>query len=205
MSDVTNCKKYAQPLVWLDIEATGLDPEKDSILELAFVVTTPGLTATRTFQRTIRPEWAHTVDDFKNMPDWCTTHHAESGLISEVLQGTYPTNSFATVEANAVNMLLDIHDECNMKEDARFMMCGRNVHFDHAFLKAQMPTLASLFGHQYLDITSFDTLALVRFGKRPYDYKWPHRALPDVKETIEAMKLYYAIHGVGHCVYTEQY
>ena len=205
MTDVTNCKKYAQPLVWLDIEATGLDPEKDSILELAFVVTTPDLTATHTFQRTVRPKWARHADDFKNMSDWCVTHHTESGLISDVLREVYPGNDVKTVEIQGVNMLLDVHDECKMKRDAKFMMCGRNVHFDHAFLKAQMPTLASLFGHQYLDVTAFDTVALLRLGKRMYDYKWPHRALSDVQETIAAMRHYCDLLHFGHTVHTNQY
>ncbi|KAH0453365.1 hypothetical protein IEQ34_017689 [Dendrobium chrysotoxum] len=76
---------YKLPLVWIDLEMTGLEIEVDRILEIACVITDGKLTTSLEGPDLVINQSKECLD---NMGEWCREHHAASGLTERVLQST---------------------------------------------------------------------------------------------------------------------
>ncbi len=178
-----NVKIMAQDqnaLVWLDMEMTGLDPDADRIIEIAFVITDSRL-------NTIveGPAWVvHQTDAvLDGMDDWNKSTHGRSGLIAKVKASTLAESE---VEEQCLAFL-----KLYVPERAS-PMCGNSICQDRRFMARYMPKLEAYFHYRNLDVSTLKELCkrwrpelakgVVKNGK--------HEALADINESIEEMKYY---------------
>ena len=173
-------KKSDQNLVWLDCEMTGLDPEKERIIEIAVVVTGPQLTP-----RIEGPVLAiHQSDELlEKMDKWNKGTHGRSGLIDKVKASTIS-------EEDAQTQLLAFLTKYVPK--GKVPMCGNSIGQDRRFLVKYMPRLEAFFHYRNVDVSTFKELAkrwqpevCSTFKKRQL-----HTALADVHESIDELQHY---------------
>lgn len=167
-------------LIWIDLEMTGLDPERDRIIEIATIVTDSALTvlAEGPVLAIYQPE-----SQLKLMDDWNVRTHTASGLIERVKQS-------------------QITEEDAQKKTIEFLkqwvpagcspICGNSVGQDRRFLYRYMPELEHYFHYRYLDVSTLKELArrwkpqiLNGFVKENN-----HKALDDIRESIKELAYY---------------
>ena len=167
-------------LIWIDLEMTGLDTDRDSILEIATLVTDAQLNVLAE-----GPELAiaHPLAALEAMDDWNRNQHARSGLWRRVLeQGV----AMAEAEARTLDFLRQWVPE------GASPMCGNSICQDRRFLHRQMPQLQRYFHYRNLDVSTIKELArrwapqvLAGFTKDS-----AHTALSDVRDSIAELRHY---------------
>ena len=167
-------------LIWIDMEMSGLDPDKDRVLEVAIVVTDSELNTVAAAPVLV----VHQSDEvLAQMDDWNTSTHSKSGLIARVRASTLTE---AQVEQQMLAFLTPL-------VPLRLSpMCGNSVHQDRRFMVHYMPQLEAFFLYRNLDVSTLKELArrwkprimagFVKQGK--------HEALADIYESIEELKYY---------------
>ena len=173
-------KKSDQNLVWLDCEMTGLDPEKERIIEIAVVVTGPQLTP-----RIEGPVLTiHQPDALLDQMDkWNKRTHGRSGLIVKVQASTVS-------EDDAQAQMLAFLAKYVPKGKAP--MCGNSIGQDRRFLARYMPGLEAFFHYRNVDVSTFKELAK-RWRPEVYSAfkkRQKHTALADVHESIDELEHY---------------
>ena len=176
----TALAKSDDNLVWLDCEMTGLDPEKERIIEIAVVVTGPQLTP-----RIEGPVLAiHQSDELLDKMDkWNKGTHGRSGLIEKVKAST-------VTEEEAQAQLLAFLAKYVPK--GKVPLCGNSIGQDRRFMVNYMPQLEAFFHYRNVDVSTFKELAkrwqpevCSAFKKRQL-----HTALADVHESIDELQHY---------------
>jgi len=167
-------------LIWIDMEMSGLDPEKERILEVAIVVTDSQLNTVAEAPVLVVHQPQSLLDA---MDDWNKSTHGKSGLVDRVKASTL---SEAAAEAQMVAFL------AQYVPPRASPMCGNSVHQDRRFLARYMPQLEAHFLYRNLDVSTLKELAkrwkpeimagLTKHGK--------HEALADIYESIEELKYY---------------
>jgi oligoribonuclease len=181
MSDTTAAlAKSDQNLVWIDCEMTGLDPDKERLIEIAVVVTGPHLEP-----RVEGPVLViHQSDELLDAMDkWNKGTHGKSGLTAKVKAST-------VTEAQAELQLLDFIRRYVPKEVSP--MCGNTISQDRRFLVRYMPKLDAYFHYRNLDVSTLKELAK-RWKPDVYTAfkkKQLHTALADVHESIDELAHY---------------
>jgi oligoribonuclease len=176
----TTLKKSDQNLVWLDCEMSGLDPEKERLLEIAVVVTGPDLTP-RIDGPVLVIHQSDAVLD--GMDSWNKGTHGRSGLIDKVKASTLD-------EAAAEQQLLEFIARYIPKHGSP--MCGNTIGQDRRFLVKFMPKLEAYFHYRNLDVSTLKELAK-RWKPAAYNAfkkQQAHTALADVHESIEELAHY---------------
>ena len=167
-------------LIWVDMEMTGLDPDKDVVIEIASIVTDSNL-------QTLAegPVIAlHQSDEVLNgMDEWNTSHHNSSGLVARVQQSTENEDSATrkTLE------FLQQHAPAGASP-----MCGNSIGQDRRFMARHMPLLEQYFHYRNLDVS---TLKILMQRWRPdleagFSKAGTHLALDDIRESIEELRYY---------------
>ncbi len=165
-----------QPLLWIDLEMTGLDDTRDSILELAAVVSDYNLKTLEEFHRIVyQPQ---SVLD--GMNDWCKKTHGESGLTAAVPHGT----PLQQVESGMI-ALLDRHFG---KED-KVVLAGNSIGNDRRFIARYMPELEKRLHYRMVDVSSFKEVFRERYGVQ-FQKGNNHRAIDDIHESIRELEHY---------------
>mgnify|MGYP003577002389 CR=1 FL=1 len=172
--------KSDQNLVWLDCEMSGLDPEKERLLEIAVVVTGPKLTP-----RIEGPVLVIHQDDavLDAMDAWNKGTHGRSGLIDKV-------KASATDEAAAEKELIAFLSRYVPKGASP--MCGNTIGQDRRFLVKYMPKLEAFFHYRNLDVSTLKELAR-RWKPEVYaafKKQQAHTALADVHESLDELEHY---------------
>ena len=173
-------KKSDQNLVWLDCEMSGLDPDKEYLLEIAVVVTSPDLSV-----RIDGPVLViHQSDAVLDAMDaWNKGTHGRSGLIDKVKAST-------TDEAAAEQQIIEFMSRYIPKQGSP--MCGNTIGQDRRFLVKYMPKLEAYFHYRNLDVSTLKELAK-RWKPTAYSSfkkQQAHTALADVHESIEELAHY---------------
>jgi oligoribonuclease len=185
MADATpttpqSLEKNDQNLVWLDCEMTGLDPERDRIIEIAVVVTGPHLEP-----RIEGPVLAiHQSEAQLDLMDaWNKGTHGKSGLTDKVRAST-------VTEAQAEQEVLDFIARYVPKQASP--MCGNSIGQDRRFLVKYMPKLEGWFHYRNLDVSTLKELSR-RWRPQVYSSfkkRQMHTALADVHESIDELAHY---------------
>lgn len=167
-------------LIWIDLEMTGLDTQKDFIIEIATVVTDAQLNILAE-----GPVIAiHQSDDIMNaMDEWNTKQHAKSGLTKRVQEST-------ATEAEAEKLTIDFLQQYVGK--GKSPMCGNSICQDRRFLARCMPELEAYFHYRNLDVSTLKELVgrwLPEIAKGLTKNN-NHLALDDIKDSIEELKYY---------------
>ena len=173
-------KKSDQNLVWLDCEMSGLDPEKEHLLEIAVVVTSADLSV-----RVEGPVFViHQSDAVLDaMDSWNKGTHGRSGLIDKVKAST-------TTEAEAEQQIIAFLSKYVPKGVSP--MCGNTIGQDRRFLVEYMPKLEAFCHYRNLDVSTLKELAK---RWRPevaaaFKKQQKHTALADVHESIDELAHY---------------
>ena len=170
-------------LVWIDLEMTGLFPDKDRIIEIAVVVTDAQLQ-----QRVEGPVFAVHQSDavLDGMDNWNKGTHGKSGLTERV-------RASATSESDAQAQVIAFLRQYVAK--GKSPMCGNSICQDRRFMANYMPELESFFHYRNLDVSTLKELArrwkpevLAGFKKAQ-----AHTALADIHESIDE-RLHYRQH-----------
>jgi oligoribonuclease len=169
-------------LVWLDMEMTGLDAERERIIEIATILTDGQLT-----EIAVGPELViHQPDEIlAAMDDWNKKHHGASGLIERVKTSTV---SAADAEAQTIAF---INEHVSAKE--RPVLAGNSIHQDRRFIRRYMPALEKRLHYRMVDVSTIKELARRWFpqliAKQPQKRE-THRALDDIRESIDELRYY---------------
>jgi oligoribonuclease len=171
------------PLIWIDLEMTGLDPDNDRIIEVAVVVTDAQIT-----QRIEGPVIAvHQSEEVLGRMDaWNRGTHGKSGLTQRVRESTLDE---AAAQAQVLEFL-----KRHVPKGAS-PMCGNSVCQDRRFLARGMPALEAWFHYRNLDVSTLKELAR-RWAPQVLDsFKkaQKHTALADIHESIDEL-LHYRQH-----------
>lgn len=167
-------------LVWIDLEMTGLNCEKDKIIEIALVVTDAQLNIIAE-----QPSIAiHQPDHTLNAMDaWNKKHHHQSGLVRRVKNSCTHVHS---AEQTCLNFLKQ-----HVKEGAS-PMCGNSICQDRRFLAKYMPQLEAYFHYRQLDVSTLKILCQMHRPEISGQWKKrsTHQALQDIYDSISELKHY---------------
>jgi len=167
-------------LVWMDLEMTGLDPERDTILEIATIVTDSELT-----QIAEGPVLAiHQSDEIlAGMDDWNTEHHGTSGLTARVRASRI---DMAEAERRTLEFVRPYTCERTSP------LCGNSIWQDRRFLARYMPALENYLHYRIIDVSSIKEIARRWYPEdsQGFEKKNTHLALDDVRESIEELRYY---------------
>lgn len=168
-----------QTLFWLDLEMTGLSPEKDSILQCAALVTDDQLKpVAEGIEYVINCADAQLI---QMHPD-VRAMHTKSDLLERVQQSPHTL----TAVENALIELFTTH--CQVRKT---LLCGNSVWVDRTFLKRHMPRFEALFHYRMIDVSTIKELALRWYPKlTPFEKQKNHTALADLHESIAELVYY---------------
>ena len=169
------------PLIWIDLEMSGLNPDENRILEIASIVTDHELNVLAEGPDLV----VHQPDEVLDAMDaWNTEHHGASGLIDRVRQSTVDV---AEAEAQTLAFLAE------HVGPQKGPLAGNSVHQDRLFLVKYMPKVFDYLHYRNCDVTTIKELAR-RWVPAIYDSrprkKSSHRALDDIRESIEELRYY---------------
>jgi oligoribonuclease len=173
--------KMNDRLVWIDCEMTGLDIERDALVEIACVVTDGELNLLDDgIDLIIKPP----AESLESMPDVVREMHTTSGLLAEL-----PGGIAVTEAAELVLQYVRGH----VTEPGRAPLCGNSIATDRWFIARDMPELDNYLHYRMIDVSSVKELSR-RWFPRTY-FAAPakhggHRALADIRESVQELRYY---------------
>ncbi|EGG98910.1 3'-to-5' oligoribonuclease (orn) [gamma proteobacterium IMCC2047] len=170
----------ADHLIWVDLEMTGLEPDHDTIIEIATIVTDSDLNVIAE-----GPVFAihQSAETMAGMDEWNTNQHGGSGLTQRVLDSDV---SMEQAEAETIAWLEQY------VEAGKSPMCGNSIGQDRRFMVKYMPKLEVFFHYRNLDVSSVKELARrwrpdVLAGVKK---NGSHLALDDIRDSIAELQHY---------------
>lgn len=175
------CDLNIKPIVWIDCEMTGLDLQKDRLMEIACLVTDSNLKVIAEGPNII----IHQPDALlETMDSWCTKTHTETGLLQQCRESKIS-------EQEAEEMVLTFLRSNVKRKEAP--LGGNTIYMDRLFLRLQMPSIDEYLHHRLIDVSSIKELCSrwnANISKNAPGKKQAHRALDDIYETIEELQYY---------------
>lgn len=167
-------------LVWMDLEMTGLDPEKDAIIEMATVITDGQLQIVAKGPELVIHQ---PPERFQLMDAWNQEHHKKSGLWDKVVA------SQINQEAAEQETMSFIAQHVDPRVSP---LCGNSVYQDRRFLAKYMPRLESYLHYRLIDVSTIKELGQRWYGEQAKFSKsrGAHRAMEDILESIAELKNY---------------
>lgn len=167
-------------LIWIDLEMTGLRPERDRIIEIATLITDNDLNvvAEGPVLAVRQPE-----EVLAAMDEWNQTHHSQSGLLERVRQ-----HGVSEAEAEAQTLAF----VSQYVPAGKSPICGNSIGQDRRFLYQYMPMLEAYFHYRNLDVSTLKILA-ERWAPQimgGFSKQEKHRALDDIRESIAELRYY---------------
>jgi oligoribonuclease len=167
-------------LVWVDMEMTGLDPDRDRVIEIAAIVTDPNLNVLAEGPVFVIHQPDEVLD---GMDAWNKGTHGRSGLIDRVKASTF------TEEQASAEMVAFLKQ---FVPAGKSPMCGNSICQDRRFMTRHMPTLEAFFHYRNVDVSTLKELCrrwrpelIAGFKKHQL-----HTALADIRESVEELRYY---------------
>lgn len=157
------------------MEMTGLDVQKERIIEVAAIVTGPNYKVLDTYESVVFQDQSF----LDNMDEWNTNQHGKSGLTAKV-----PTAPKQGKVEKDLCELLKKHFK-----DEKPVLAGNSIGQDRKFIDAYMKDLSGLLHYRMLDVTAWKLIMGPKYGVE-YEKKDVHRALDDIKESIAELKTF---------------
>lgn len=162
-------------MFWLDMEMSGLDVNKERILETAVIVTDLQLNVLEQYESSV----FQSQEVLNNMDQWCTEHHSKSGLTARVPNG---------IKEEDLDVLLSQLGKKYCPK-GKIVLCGNSIAQDRKFIDAYLPKFSAMLHYRMLDVSSiklvFENVFDVKFKKQN-----KHRALDDIFESISEYAFY---------------
>ncbi len=169
----------SQRLVWIDLEMTGLHLERDSIIEIATIITDGELNILAEGPNVAVQVSAALID---GMDEWNTDHHHASGLVDRIRTQGVPV---AEAEAKTLDFLK------RWVEPGTAPLCGNSIWNDKKFMEKEMPSLVEHLHYRMVDVSTIKELARRWYPAiPPYEKKGTHLALDDIRESIEELRYF---------------
>lgn len=164
-----------QKLLWLDMEMTGLDVEKEVPIEVAAIVTDWKFSVLAEYHAVVKQPEKYLAA----MDDWNKKHHGASGLLALIPGGKEPGD----VDRELAGLIGEHFGS------ERAILAGNSISQDRLFIRKYMPLTEKALHYRMLDVTSFKVVF-----NGLYDLKFKkndvHRAVDDIRESIEELKFY---------------
>ena len=181
LTDLINPRdpEAGRDLVWIDLEMTGLNPDRNVILEIASVVTDGDLEIIAE-----GPNMAinYPEETLLEMEEWSRRHHGDSGLLDRAMASRYDCRS---AEIETLEFLSKYVGQ------GESHLCGNSIWQDRRFLSRYMPDLEAFFHYRMIDVSSIKELVKRWYPSIPvYEKKKAHRALDDIRESINELRYY---------------
>jgi oligoribonuclease len=163
-------------LLWVDLEMTGLDPNKDVILEVAVEVTDFNFKTLASYEAVIKQSEAV----LGSMNEWATKQHGISGLTDRI-------RTIGRPEEDVKHELVGFIKAQFGDEPA--ILSGNSIHNDRRFIDNWWPEVASLLHYLMLDVSAFKVLMQGKYGLM-FEKKEVHRAFDDIQASIAELQFY---------------
>lgn len=163
-------------LLWMDLEMTGLDPEKDVILEVACEVTDFGFKTLASYEAVI----TQTQNVLDTMNSWSQEQHNKSGLIERI-------KSEGKAENDVIHELIGFIKAQFGGEPA--VLAGNSIHNDRGFVKKWWPQVEDLLHYRMLDVSSYKIIMQTKYNVQ-FQKKEVHRAFDDIQASIAELQYY---------------
>ena len=167
-----------QRLFWIDLEMTGLDVEKEVIIECAAIITDYDFKPLDTYEVVVKQPQKY----LEAMDDWNKKHHTESGLAAKVPSGVDPDD----VENHLIRMI-----KKHFPNTERPILAGNSIAQDRLFIDKYWPGLAAMLHYRMMDVSSWKVIFNNKYNLK-YQKNNSHRALDDIQESIRELQFYLA-------------
>ncbi|MBL0690738.1 MAG: oligoribonuclease [SAR324 cluster bacterium] len=166
-------------MVWIDMEMTGLEPQTDTILEVAIIITDIDLNPIDKGENIVIH---HSEDTLKKMDEWNLTTHTHTGLYRYVLE------SNISIQSAEKSLLKYVKKHITEKTAP---VCGNTVWQDRMFLANYMPKFNNYMHYRNIDVSTLKELSFKWYPNLPKFQKIErHSALQDIKESLSELKYY---------------
>ncbi len=167
--------KNAPTFLWLDMEMTGLDPDRDRIIEVAAIVTNSQHEELDHYHKIIKQDGRY----LEKMDKWNTKQHKKSGLYDLV-----PTGISQYQAENELIAFADKHFG-----EQKIVLAGNSIYQDRIFIKKHLINLETHFHYRMLDVSAWKII----FAAKNIIFKKEnkHRALDDIRESIRELNFYF--------------
>lgn len=182
--DKRRARRPARRLLWVDLEMTGLDPEKDRILEVAAIVTDWNLKEIATYEGVVlvKPSYVQKrMQKGPAAPFWNTVPQTRDALLAQNKQKGRPAR---TIEAE----LLKFVDE-HFDKEAPILLAGNSIHMDRRFIEREWKQLNARLHYRMLDVTAWKVVFEAKYRSK-FAKREEHRALDDIRGSIEELSYY---------------
>ncbi|MBK7961810.1 MAG: oligoribonuclease [Bdellovibrionales bacterium] len=164
-------------LLWVDLEMTGLQVERDVVIEVAALVTDLNFNELTCYEAVVK----QSQTALEQMDSWNQEHHKASGLLAKIPSGKDPL----LVERELVELTKRHFPDPKSKP----VLAGNSISQDRAFIDRYFKNLAGLLHYRMLDVTAWKIIFQNKY-KKEFKKKQAHRALDDIRESIEELKFY---------------
>lgn len=173
-------------ILWIDVETTGLDPAKDVILELAYILTEfeHPYRVIKQGATLIKPDEGMTIERIVSMMHPIVKDmHTKSGLIEDLKNHSAKAPTRSEVEAT----FLELSTDWPTEKERKVVIGGNSPHFDKKFMEHEFPSFARRLSHRTFDASGQSLVGRsLRMPRLPKEE--PHRAALDVENSIIQMK-----------------
>ncbi|KNC99168.1 uncharacterized protein SPPG_05422 [Spizellomyces punctatus DAOM BR117] len=170
------------PLVWIDLEMTGLDLAKDRIIEIACIITDGDLNIVAEGPNLVISQPKELME---GMSQWCIEHHGKSGLTSQVLASNTTTQSATSQVLSFIKSHIPTSNIAHL--------AGNSIHMDKQFLQKEMPDIINHLHYRIVDVSTIKELVrrwLPEVAQNAPRKGLSHRALDDIRESIQELRYY---------------
>ncbi len=169
-------------LAWMDLEMTGLDPARHTIVEIATLLTDDNLELIAEGPDLIVKA---TEAELAEMDDFVTTMHTRSGLLEQIAASTI---SLAEAGEQTLAFLRE-----HIPDERTVPLCGNSIGTDRRFLAAYLPDVEEFLHYRSVDVSTLKELAR-RWHPEALASAPPkvagHRALDDIRESLDELRHY---------------
>ena len=166
--------------LWCDLETTGLDCDRDRVLEVAAILTDAELV--------VLDEYTTVIDQSdlsaRSLSDTVRQMHEKSGLLAEALVPSRDAVPLHKADSYVWSMGAPWKQ---VEPDTKVILAGSSVHFDRGFIDRHLPRTAEQLHYRHLDVSAVETLARCAGLEFPRTDR-PHRALPDIRDTLRVAR-----------------